>query len=137
MVKLRRISKLECLSGGENYIDVSRPNIFGNPYTHIKNKKTTALIAVANKDEAIRLYSKYFDAMLAGSTSDSKLFRGEWERIIGLCDKYDYLYFMCYCKPEEPCHADVIIEKLRRHITRKKIKEVYDRRKKQVNSHQP
>ena len=64
MPKLVRYCVLEEEHTGENVFLVHRPFVFGNPYTHIKNKETKALIKVATRDEAISLYEPYFDKML-------------------------------------------------------------------------
>lgn len=38
---------------------VGRPSIFGNPYSHINDRKTDALYIVSSVDEAISKYKEY------------------------------------------------------------------------------
>ena len=44
-------------------IPIYRPHILGNPFTHIKDKKTKAMFIVKDRDEAISNYEHYFDVM--------------------------------------------------------------------------
>ena len=64
MAKIIRYCVLEEDHYGKNVFKIHRPSIFGNPYTHIKNKKTKALVTVDSREEAIELYDPYFDAII-------------------------------------------------------------------------
>lgn len=93
---------------GSNCFDISRPNIFGNPYTHIKTKKTKAEVVVKDRDTAIELYSEYFDQRLLNDNN----FKAAWDRMYEAYKKYDTIYIGCYCHLDEKCHGDIIIKKL-------------------------
>ena len=121
MSKITRHSKCDGEMYGENVFDISRPNIFGNPYTHIKNRETKALVKVSTRDEAIRLYSFYFDRMLALDGDEGDRFRAEWDRMYDAYKKYDEIFLSCYCKLTESCHADVIRKKLIQRSMKEKI----------------
>ena len=73
MAKLIRYCVMEEEHSGENVFIVHRPFVFGNPYTHIKNRETKALIKVSSREEAIKLYEPYFEKMLNVIYFHSKL----------------------------------------------------------------
>lgn len=120
MAKLIRYCKLKEEHYGDNVFDVSRPNIFGNPYTHIKDKNTKALVKVKTRDEAIDRYGRYFDNMLLCDED----FKQEFERAVNACFIYDEVYFGCYCKENERCHSDIVIEKVRKEATKRMMKNI-------------
>lgn len=123
MSRVIRYCKLEEEHSGENSFDISRPNPLGNPYTHIKSKKTLATYVVKNRDEAIALYSDYFDYMLRISPK----FRDAWDKLYEAYQKYDIIYIGCYCHRNENCHGDIIIKKLKQRA----MKEMIDKLKKE------
>lgn len=123
MSRVIRYCKLEEEHSGENSFDISRPNPLGNPYTHIKSKKTLATYVVKNRDEAIALYSDYFDNMLRISPK----FRDAWDKLYEAYQKYDIIYIGCYCHRNENCHGDIIIKKLKQRA----MKEMIDKLKKE------
>ena len=53
----------EDYSDRENNYPIYRGSILGNPYTHIKDKKTLAMFVVKTREEAIERYKGYFDRM--------------------------------------------------------------------------
>lgn len=128
MAKIVRYCKLNEEHHGDNCFDVSRPNIFGNPYTHIKSKSTLAQVVVKNRDEAIDLYSEYFERVLKDESDFGKQFREEWEKMYQAYNKYDTLYLGCYCHLDERCHADIIAQKLMQRSMKEKIANVYSQR---------
>lgn len=130
MAKLVRYCKLKEEHTGDNVFDVSRPNIFGNPYTHIKDKQTKALVKVKTRDEAIDRYGRYFDNMLLLDED----FRNEFERAVKACFKYDTVYFGCYCKMDERCHSDIVIEKVRKEATKRMMERL--RKEQKTDSHE-
>lgn len=121
MAKAIRYCKLEEEHIGDNCFDISRPNVFGNPYTHIKNKKTKALVTVKTREEAIRLYDIYFDKMVL--TNDR--FKEAWDKMYDAYVNNEEIYIGCYCHLTESCHGDIIIKKLRQRA----IKEELDKMK--------
>ena len=73
---------------------IGRPSIWGNPFTHIKDKDTLAEFIVKDRDEAIRKY-------------------GEWARrqpiIMGRIEELRGKILGCWCHPKK-CHGNVIVE---------------------------
>ena len=128
MAKVIRYCKLNEEHYGDNVFDVARPSIFGNPYTHIKNKETKAQVKVATREEAISLYGPYFEAMLKDESEVGDLFREEWDRMYEAYKKYDTIYIGCYCKLDEDCHGDIIRKKLIQRSMKEKMKEILAKR---------
>lgn len=120
-----RFCKLNETFLGENVFDVSRPHILGNPYTHIKNKETRALVKVKSREEAIHLYSKYFDKMY---DTDDK-FRDAFDEMYEIFKKYDVIYIGCYCNTNENCHSDIIIQKLKQRSFLETLRNIKGRKK--------
>lgn len=102
---------------GDNVYNISRDGIFGNPFTHIKNGKTKADVVVGSRDEAIDLYSKYFDRMYDGDEAFRKAFDEMFERY----ERGEDIYLGCYCAPLR-CHGEIIEQKLVQFSMRKKLK---------------
>ena len=134
MSKIIRYCKLNEEHYGDNVFDVSRPNIFGNPYTHIRNKETKAQVKVATREEAISLYDPYFDAMLESEGESGDLFRAEWDRMYEAYKKYDEIYIGCYCKLNEDCHGDIIRKKLIQRSMNEKLDEIKRKRSTEASS---
>lgn len=124
MSKIIRYCKLKEEHNGENCFDVSRPNIFGNPYTHIKNKETKAQIKVKTRDEAIKLYSLYFDNMLNDNSEAGEAFRKEFDRMYEAYKTHDEIYLGCFCKETEKCHAEIIAKKLIQRSMKEKLSKI-------------
>jgi len=75
-------------------IYIGRPSIWGNPYTHIKDKKTKAEFIVNSREEAIQKYEEY----LRNQPDLIKLLPTLKNKILG-----------CWCSPKS-CHGDIIIK---------------------------
>lgn len=105
---------------GENAFIIARPSIFGNPYTHIKGRKTLAEIKVRSRHKAVELYDKYFDEMLEKDED----FRNAFDRMYEAFKTYDAIYIGCYCQLDEECHGDIIIKKLNQRLVKEKLKEL-------------
>lgn len=103
---------------GGNVFLIHRPFVFSNPFTHIKGKKTKAKYVVNSRDEAIDLYSDYFDRMVELSPS----FKEEWDKLYEAYKANDEIYLGCYCSPSERCHGDIIIEKLKKRSIKDMLK---------------
>lgn len=122
MAKIIRYCKLKEEHYGPNAFDVSRPNIFGNPYTHIKNRETKALVKVKDRDTAIDMYGPYFDNMLKDPTDVGDAFRKEWDRMYEAYKTYDEIFIGCYCDVEKQrCHTEVIAKKLVQRSMKEKL----------------
>lgn len=128
MAKITRYCKLKEEHSGSNAFDISRPNIFGNPYTHIKNRQTKAMVKVKNRDEAIDLYDYYFDNMLKDETEVGQRFREEWDRMYEAYKTYDEIFIGCYCHTDERCHGDIIIKKLVQRSMKEKLNKIRQKR---------
>lgn len=126
MAKIIRYCVMEEEHNGENVFKVHRPFPFGNPYTHIKNKETKALIKVSSREEAIRLYEPYFDKMVQFDEN----FKNEWNRLIDAYYNFDTVYIGCYCKLNESCHSDIIIKKLRQYVMKQHIASLLKKKEK-------
>lgn len=96
----------------------------GNPYTHIKDRETKALVKVKTRDEAIDRYGRYFNKMLILD----KEFKEEFEKMVDACFKYDEVFFGCYCKLNERCHSEIIMEKVRKEASRRMLKKLREER---------
>ena len=133
MSKIIRYCKLNEEHYGPNAFDVSRPNIFGNPYTHIKNRETKAQVKVKTRDEAIALYDPYFDNMLKDNSEVGERFREEWDRMYEAYKTYPTIYIGCYCNVDkERCHSEVIAKKLIQRSMKEKLSKIKAERKKTV-----
>jgi hypothetical protein len=77
-------------------IYIGRPSIWGNPYTHIKDKTTKAQFIVKSREEAIQKYREWIVTQPELMQQIESL-RG---KVLG-----------CWCKPKS-CHGDVLIELL-------------------------
>ena len=103
-------------SSHPNNVPIFRPNVLGNPFSHIKDKVTLAKYVVPTREEAIERYSDYFDAMYGSNIKFTK----EVDRIYDLYKRGETVYLECYCHPQR-CHGDVIVEKLRSRLIKEKI----------------
>ena len=126
MSQIKRYCVLNEEHSGENVFRVHRGYMFGNPYTHIKNKQTKAMIVVKTREEAIERYKRYFENCLKQLPE----FREEFERMVDICMKYDEVWVGCYCDLKEDCHADYIIQRLRQECTKRMIKNVLEAKEK-------
>lgn len=81
----------------EDYdIYIGRGSKWGNPFTHIKNKKTKAEFIVDSRSEAILKYKEWI-------VNQNELINSLEE----LRDKK----LGCFCKPKQ-CHGDILVELL-------------------------
>lgn len=84
----------------EDYdIYIGRPSEWGNPYTHIKDKKTSAEFIVSTRDEAVYMYKAWVQSQ-PHLMSKLKELKG---KKLG-----------CWCYPKK-CHGEVLIELLREY----------------------
>ena len=73
---------------------IGRPSKWGNPFTHIKDRKTKAEFIVSSREEAI---SKYREWILTQTALLNDLHELKDKRL------------GCWCKPQS-CHGDVLVE---------------------------
>lgn len=110
-----------------NYPIYRGGSILGNPYTDKKLDKTMAIYQVRSREEAIKRYDSYFDMMY----STNGMFKFIIDEIYEKYKNGEDIYLECYCKPQ-PCHGDVIAEKLQRRLLKEKISEAKLRRKSEM-----
>lgn len=100
----------------ENDFYIGRGSVLGNPYTHIKDRKTLATFVVGSREEAIELYSDYFDKMYGSNKEFTKEIDDIYERY----KTGKTVYLGCFCKPKS-CHGDIIKQKLEKRLLKEKI----------------
>lgn len=124
MSKINRYCVLKEEHNGENAFRVHRGYILGNPYTHIKNKETKAMIKVKTRDEAIDRYERYFEQSLKLNPE----FKTEFERIVDACMNYEEVWIGCYCELSERCHGDYIIKRVTQECRKRMIQKALENR---------
>jgi polynucleotide 5'-kinase involved in rRNA processing len=103
-------TKLVSLRSGKSYdVYIGRPSIFGNPYTHIKDKNTLAEYIVSNRNEAIQKYEEY---ILNNQDLLEEIYKLEGKILA------------CWCH-EKKCHGDIIIKLIEEHSKKLKIKPLF------------
>ena len=93
-----------------------RGSVLGNPYTHIKDRKTKARFIVGTREEAVEKYSHYFDTMYGSNTEFTKAVDEIYEAYRSGKD----VYLGCYCYPLK-CHCEIIADKLRSRLVKEKL----------------
>lgn len=78
---------------------VGRPTKWGNPFTHIADRRTLAKHVVATRDEAVDAYEQ---ALLRKFEHDPDAKRRLQEELRGKD-------LVCWCAPQR-CHADVLMK---------------------------
>ena len=93
-------------------------NILGNPYSHLPSERTIALYKCSSREEAVKNYEIYFDAMYGSNIEFTKI-------IDEIYEKYkngEEVFLGCWCHPKL-CHGDVIKQKLEQRLIKEKLKE--------------
>lgn len=111
--------KNETHADSPNNFRIYRPFVLGNPYSWLPDRETKAIYKVANRDEALKAYDHYFDIMYRSNLKFKKAVDYIYERYKAGED----VYLECYCKPE-PCHGDIIKEKLEKRLIKEKMQEM-------------
>ena len=122
MGKITRYCKLQEEHVGDNSFDVCRPSVLGNPYTHIRDKKTKAQIVVKTRELAIEMYKVYFKAMMESEDASARPFKAEFNRIVDAYMQYPEVWIGCFCRPDEDCHGDFIIGEVIKESVKRLIK---------------
>jgi len=105
----------------ENNYRIYRPFVLGNPYTWITGKETKAIYKVPDRAASLRAYDHYFDLMYRSNLKFRKAVDYIYERY----KAGDDVFLECYCHPE-PCHGDIIKEKLEQRLMKEKIEAMKD-----------
>ena len=74
---------------------IGRPSKWGNPFTHLSDRKTKAEFIVGSREEAIQCYEEYLFS--SGLIREIEELRGQ---VLG-----------CWCRPKS-CHGDVLVRLL-------------------------
>ncbi len=82
---------------------IGRGSIWGNPYTHIKDRKTKAKYIVQTRKESIEKYELYLQECINNGSITIEQLRSLVGRTLG-----------CHCKPKS-CHGDIIIKYVRKY----------------------
>ena len=132
MAKIHRYCVFKEEHSGDNAFRCHRGYPLGNPYTHIRNKETKALVIVPTREEAIARYGRYFEQSLKLNIE----FKQEFEKMVDACMKYDEVFLGCYCTEQETCHVDYIIKRLRQECTKHMIKNALKQKKQIENTNE-
>ena len=117
--------KIETHKGPNNFY-IGRGSVLGNPYSHIKDKKTKAIYEAKDRDDAIDKYSRYFDLMYGKNKAFTKVV----DEIYELYRSGEDVYLECYCKKHQSsdnyvndvrCHGDIIKEKMEKRLLKEKL----------------
>ena len=130
MIYVYNVNKEDHCSDKNDYY-IGRGSIFGNPYTHIKDRKTLATFIVKTRDESIEKYSHYFDLMYGSNVEFTRAI----DEIYKKYKRGEDIYLGCFCKKylttdtnehtdELSCHGDIIKKKLEQRLIKEKIKEI-------------
>ena len=120
MIHVINISK-EDYSFSPNYYYIGRDkfgNVLSNPYTHLDLNKTIALYKCSSREEAVKNYEIYFDAMYGSNIEFTKI-------IDEIYEKYkngEEVFLGCWCDQNKPCHGQVIAKKLQERLIKEKLK---------------
>lgn len=110
---------------GDNVFYIGRGSIFGNPFTHIKNKETKAEAVVESREKSLECYEEYFNMMY----NSKEWFKEAVDKIYELYKNGTDIYLECYCAPL-PCHGDIIKDFLTSKLMKEKIDNILKERKK-------
>lgn len=102
----------------KNDFYIGRGSVLGNPYSHIKDRKTKAIYEAKDRNDAIDKYSYYFDLMYGSN----KTFTQAIDEIYEVYKSGDDVFLGCFCKPLR-CHGDVIKEKLEKRLLKERLME--------------
>jgi hypothetical protein len=77
-------------------IYVGRPSKWGNPFTHIADKKTAAQFVVSSREEAVEAYRLWIT-------------EGEGKHLLEDLPELKGKVLGCWCAPKS-CHGDVLLK---------------------------
>jgi len=87
---------------------IGRPSKWGNPYTHIKDKKTKAEFIANTREEALFKYREWIEF------GDGNYLLKDLHELVGKT-------LGCWCKPKS-CHGDILIELVNKYYYGTNIK---------------
>lgn len=109
---------------GDNVFYIGRGSLFGNPFTHIKNKETKAEAIVESREKTLECYKEYFNMMY----NSKDWFKEAVDKIYELYKNGTDVYLECYCAPL-PCHGDIIKDFLISKLMKEKVEEILKTRR--------
>ncbi|MCK9417469.1 DUF4326 domain-containing protein [Candidatus Dojkabacteria bacterium] len=77
-------------------IYIGRPSKWGNPFTHIPDRKTLAKYVVKTREESIEAYRDY-------------ILNGDGKHLLNDLHELKDKTLGCWCKPKS-CHGDILVE---------------------------
>lgn len=89
---------------------VGRPTIYGNPFKAGETGTFYHGIQYYEKKDIVCIFSQELDVLIVHMGMTEEEF---FEPLL----KYDYL--SCFCSFDEPCHVDVLIERLEQYVAHK------------------
>ncbi len=95
----RHTTKVVHLKNEECDIVISRPSKWGNPFTHIKTKKTLAKFICSSRKESIDRYREWIE------NGDGKYLLNDLHEL-----KNKKLGCWCKGKSNKKCHGDILVE---------------------------
>lgn len=122
MIKVYNRKKEDYSYMPNNYY-IGRGGILGNPFSHLPEDKCKAIYKCRTRDEAINRYSGYFDIMYGHNKEFTEIIDEIYEKYKNGED----VFLECYCKPE-PCHGDIIAQKMQQRLLKEKINKIKQER---------
>lgn len=77
---------------------IGRGSVWGNPYTHIKDRNTKAEFIVETREESIEKYREF----IYNKISTGEISMDDLRSLVGK-------RLGCFCKPKS-CHGDILVE---------------------------
>ncbi len=89
----------------KNDVYIGRGSAVGNPYTHIKDRKTKADFICETREEAMDNYRNWLKEQIDDKNKIvTNVLNDIWKR-----NKKGDVNLVCFCKPKS-CHGDIIKE---------------------------
>ena len=105
-------------SNHPNTINVGRPSVLGNPFSHLSYVKHVTHVPTV--EDAVQHYKSW----LIDRIADSQPVRSALNHIINVGQQHGTVHLACWCKDETKpypsdhvCHADVIRNAIMTHLS--------------------
>lgn len=108
LMKLRKeyqLTKIGNKKNSDTGIYCGRGSLFGNPYTHIKDRETKAEFIVETREESLDKFREYFYKRIVTDKDFKKAVKQLRNETL-----------VCYCVPAEKCHCETITNWLFKNI---------------------
>lgn len=98
------IERLSRETNGLPVVNVARPSRWGNPWRiGPRFESGGVVIPEVTRESAVQIYRDYWSLMLTPDYPGIEAVRASLQELRGK-------NLACWCKPGEPCHADVLLE---------------------------